>query len=94
MIVWSSVYDFAARCAKELGLDGEVMSKRDKLDDEDKELNPGYNIDIAIDDDNFIENGQRTMCWLACDNLIKVHEIPEDPAEFEKTYGHYFAEKK
>lgn len=94
MIVWSSVHSFAVRCAEELKLDGEVMSKRDKLDDEDKALNPGYYMDIAVDDDNFSVFDGETVSWLACENLIKVHEIPECPAEFDKTYSHYFTEEK
>lgn len=94
MIIWSSIYSYAEECAHDLKLDGEIMSKRNRMDSEDLKFNPGYNMDIAVDDRDFSEFDDKTVSWLACDNLIKVHEIPNDISQFEACYGHFFKKNK
>jgi len=90
MIIWSSVYSYAVDCARELKLDGEVMSKREKSDFFDDD-NSKYDVNIAVDDRDFsVFSDGKTVSWLACNHLIKVNEIPSDLSKFESHFGHFF----
>jgi len=92
MIIWSSFYDYAEKAQQNLGYKAEVMSKNAALNGKDLELKPDYNMDVAIDDRDFIERGEdgQLLSFLACNFMIAVKDIPEDPAEFEDRYGHLF----
>lgn len=94
MIIWSSFYDYAIKAQKKFGYDASIMEKLPRLLDEDLENNPNYNIDIAIDDNNFIRRNGEIEPIIACNHMIAVDEIPEDESKFEEFYGHLLKGEK
>lgn len=96
MIIWSSnfQYKYALKVHEQLGYNAEVMHKRKKLDKDDLELNPDYNVDIAVDDDNFIEFDGEIIPTIACNHMIPVRDIPENKHKFEEMFGHLLKNSK
>jgi hypothetical protein len=89
MIIWSSWYSYTTEAKEKFNLNGECWSKRDRESDpEFHEMNPDYNVDIAVDDRDWIETSDgETIPLLACNHMIKVNKISTSDT-FEERYGH------
>ncbi len=75
MIIWSNAYSYTVQAMEENGLHAECMSKPYRT-----YVEPENYMDIAVDD----EDQSRI---LPTKHIILVHDIPDDEALFEETFG-------
>ena len=77
MIIWSGSYSYTTDAKEKYDLEAVCKMKKGTYDYKDES---DY-MDIAVEDD--VSQGR----WLAAKKFIYVHDIPEDPTEFDKKYG-------
>lgn len=92
MIIWSSLYSYTTDAVKLFKLNGEQRHKEPfSFDEEFLKHNPDYNVDIAVDDNAWVMRSEKIQPTVACNHMIKVHQIPA-PEHFEETYSHLLLE--